>query len=45
MNTVTYVLVLFALTAAIAVKPKYQYVSLRYHDDDGTARDAAKKLG
>jgi hypothetical protein len=29
---------------AVAVKPKYQYVSLRYHDDEGTARDAADKL-
>ncbi len=29
---------------AVAVKPKYQYVSLRYQDDDGTAHNAADKL-
>ncbi len=29
---------------AIGVKPKYQYTSLRYLDDDGGARDATKKL-
>ncbi|HET6583535.1 MAG TPA: hypothetical protein VFG69_08805 [Nannocystaceae bacterium] len=29
---------------AVAVKPKYQYVSLRYRDDEGAARNAASKL-
>jgi hypothetical protein len=29
---------------AVAVKPKYQYVSLRYRDDEGLARNAAGKL-
>jgi hypothetical protein len=29
---------------AVAVKPKYQYVSLRYRDDEGAARNAATKL-
>ena len=29
---------------SIALKPKYQYTSLRYRDDDGTARDANFKL-
>lgn len=29
---------------AVAVKPKYQYVSLRYQDDDGSAHNAADKL-
>jgi hypothetical protein len=29
---------------AVAVKPKYQYVSLRYRDDEGLARNAADKL-
>ncbi|KIG11680.1 hypothetical protein DB30_02870 [Enhygromyxa salina] len=27
----------------IGIKPKWQYVSLRYHDDDGIARDYAPK--
>lgn len=29
---------------AIGIKPKYQYVSLRYRDDEGVARNANKKL-
>ncbi|MBC8071151.1 MAG: hypothetical protein IAG13_22690 [Deltaproteobacteria bacterium] len=29
---------------AVAVKPKYQYTSLRYRDDNGIARDAHRKL-
>jgi hypothetical protein len=28
----------------LAIKPKYQYTSLRYLDDDGAARNAADKL-
>jgi hypothetical protein len=29
---------------AVALKPKYQYMSLRYRDDEGIARNAADKL-
>jgi len=29
---------------SVALKPKYQYTSLRYRDDDGTARNAHDKL-
>lgn len=29
---------------SVAIKPKYQYASLRYRDDEGKARNANKKL-